>query len=174
MPLGAGARVGGERLSWWPCPSHVTQQWHFTSMVVWASSRSIPRCGVPHSHPLRLSPHSPQQSSPQVCSPNPTFQHPAPVHTSRHTTQAGACRVVSWTTSVGLTLYCLPQTGCCALLQAPDTPLLSQLISPLAMGVPWVQEPLLSFRSSRSPHRAQLPSCFLSSFFPFLFFILPG
>ena len=48
-----------------------------------------------------------QQSSPQICSLNPTFQHPAPVHTGRHKSQAGAHSVVAWTICVGLTLSCL-------------------------------------------------------------------
>ena len=50
----------------------------------------------------------PQQSFPHVCSPNPMFQHPAPVPTSGHSSQAGACSVVAWTFCVSLTLSCLP------------------------------------------------------------------
>ena len=54
-------------------PLLVTQQWCFASVAVWASSTSISGCGAPQSCPYRLSPHSQQQSPPQVCSPNPTF-----------------------------------------------------------------------------------------------------
>ena len=32
---------------------------------------AFPAAGVPHSHPVRLSPHSQEQSSPQIRSPNP-------------------------------------------------------------------------------------------------------
>ena len=60
----------------------ITQQWHFASLLVWASSRSIPCCGAPHSYPLELSPHSQHHSPSWVCSSNPTFQHSAPVCTS--------------------------------------------------------------------------------------------
>ena len=67
--------------------------------------------------PLRLSPLSQQQSPPQVCSPNPTFWHPAPVCTCRHPSQAGAHRgAVARTICIGLTVSCLPQTSCRALL----------------------------------------------------------
>ena len=49
---GGGRGVQGQ---WWPHPLHVTQQWHFASVVVQASSSSIPSCGTPHSHPLTVS-----------------------------------------------------------------------------------------------------------------------
>ena len=112
---GRGWRVGREA-EMAALPLCITQQWCFASMVVQVSSTSMLSCGFSYSHPLRLSPCSQQQSSPQVCSPEPMFQHPAPVHTSRHTSQAGACRAVARTICVGLTLSCLPQTGCCTLL----------------------------------------------------------
>ena len=162
VPMEAGASTWAERLQWWLHPLHVTEQWHFASMAVWASSMSIPSCRAPHSCPLRLSPHSKQQSLPCICSPNPMFQHPTPVHNGGHLSQAGACRAVAQTICVGLTLSCLPQAGCCALLRAPKAPLLSQLISPPVRGLPWMQESLLSFRS---PPGVQVLTRFLSSFF---------
>ena len=48
------------------------------SIVVRTSSTSILFIDLfPHSHPLRMSPHSTPESFAWVCSPNPTFQHPA-------------------------------------------------------------------------------------------------
>lgn len=46
--------------------------------------------------------HSQQLSPPWVCSPNPTFQHPALLCTRRHTTQAGVCRGAARTMSTVL------------------------------------------------------------------------
>lgn len=46
--------------------------------------------------------HSQQLSLPWVCSPNPTFQHPALLCTRRHTTQAGVCRGAARTMSTVL------------------------------------------------------------------------
>ena len=37
-----------------------------------------------HFTPFKLSLHNQQQSSPWVCPLKPAFQHPAPIHTSRH------------------------------------------------------------------------------------------
>ena len=57
-----------------------------------ASSRSIQVCGAPHSCPLRLSPHSQQQSSPQVPlqTPQSSIQSPsAPVDTCFRLGNAG-------------------------------------------------------------------------------------
>ena len=70
----------------------------------------------PHPHPLRLSPYSQQQSSTQLCSPNSTFQHAAPILTG-DTSTAGAHRAVARTVRVGLTLSCLPQNSCCTLFR---------------------------------------------------------
>ena len=56
-------------------------------------------------------------------------------------------------------------------LTASDAPLLSQLISSSVRGLPQIQEPLLCFSSSPS---AQIPSCFLSSSFSLLSFVLPS
>ena len=57
-----GQHMGRERLQWWLHSLCVTQQWRLTSMAFWVSSISIPSCGFPPYHPLRLSPHSQQQS----------------------------------------------------------------------------------------------------------------
>ena len=93
-------------------------------MAVWASSMSIPSCGAPFSCPLILSPQGQEQSSPWICSPNPTFQHPIPISTDKYIFQARSHRSVAWTICVCLTLSsCLPQTSCCSLLwQSPKFP----------------------------------------------------
>lgn len=90
-----------------------------TSLDIRAFFTSIPGCGTPHSHPPRLSLLSQQQGPAQVCSPNLMFQHqrpsqPTSVHTSEH--------MSDWDVQgrgtplcVGLTLSCLPWTGCCTL-----------------------------------------------------------
>ena len=67
-----------------------TQQWHLASEADHVSSRSFLGCGAPHSCLLKLSPCSQQQSSAQVCSPNPTLQHLAPACIGRQPSQAGA------------------------------------------------------------------------------------
>ena len=64
MPTEAGASAQGERLQWRPCPLCITPQWHLATMVFRVSSTDILSCRFPHSHPLRLSPCSQQQSSP--------------------------------------------------------------------------------------------------------------
>ena len=101
----------------------------------------------------------------------PTFQHPAPLHTGRHPSQAETCRTVAQTICVGLTLSCLPQSGCWAPLQAPKAPLLSQLISPSVRGLPQMREPLFTLSSLPG---VQVPPCFPASSFPLLSFLLPG
>ena len=44
---------------------------------------------LPHSHPLRMFPHSQLKSSAWVCSPDPTFQHPALVCSGGHPLRLG-------------------------------------------------------------------------------------
>lgn len=107
-------------------------------LMIGVSSMSISHCRGPHSCPLMLSPHSQQQSPLWVCSPYPTFQHPAPVQVSGHPSQAGACMTVAWIICVDLTLLHLLQTGCCTLFQAPERPLLSQLITLIVRGFPQI------------------------------------
>ena len=109
----------GRETEWKPCPLHITQQSCFVPSVILVSSTKISGCRIHHSHPLGLSPCSQQQSSPWVCSPNPTFEHPAPVHINRYMSQAGTCRAMAWTICVCLILLRLPQTSCWALLQWP-------------------------------------------------------
>ena len=98
----------------------ITQQWHLASMAVWVTSVSTPGSRLPPFHPLRLSPHRQWQSSPWICSLIPTFQLPAPVLTSGHTSQSGAHRAVTWTVYVGHSLSCLPQTRHFTLFQQPQ------------------------------------------------------
>ena len=86
------------------------------------STMALPFCsdqGFLHEHsglwssslpsPPRLSPHSQQQSPLWVCSPNSTFPRV-------HWWTPASAWAVAWTIPVGLTLSCLPQTGCWALL----------------------------------------------------------
>ena len=109
--------------------------------------------------------HSQQLSPPRVCSPNPTFQHPALLCTRRHTTQAGVCRGAARTMSTVL----------CPAVHRPVVvfpsitkgPLLSQWLSLLGGCFFELQEPLLTFSS---PPGVLVPSHFLFSFF--LFFLL--
>ena len=91
----------------------------------------------------------------------PHVPAPSPSPHQQTTTQAGACRAAEWNIHVGLNLAYLSQTSCCAFLQAPEAPPPSQLICPMVRGLPWVQEPLLSFSS---PPGVQVPFCFFFSF----------
>ena len=84
----------------------------------------------------------------------PYFSIP-PWCTSGHPSQTGACTTVTWTVCIGLT--------------ATKSPLLSQLIFSWVRGLPQMQEPLLTFSS---PPGAQVISCFLSSSFSLLSFVL--
>ena len=155
----------GRETEWKPCPLHITQQWCFVPSVILVSSTKIPGCRVHHSHPLGLSPYSQQQSSPWVCSPNPTFMHPAPVHTNRYMSRAGTCRAVSWTICVCLIQLCLPKTSCWVLLQRPLNILFCLNWSPHH----WEGFPRCGNLSSPSaPH---LQGCrFHPAFSPLLFF----
>ena len=155
----------GRETEWKPCPLHISQQWCFVPSVILVSSTRIPGCRVHHSHPLGLSPCSQQQSSPWVCSPNPTFMHPAPVHTNRYMSQAGTCRAVAWTICICLIQFCLPQTSCWVLLQRPLNSLFCLNWSPHNWeGFPRCGN--LSFPSA--PH---LQGCrFHPAFSPLLFF----
>lgn len=101
------------------------------------------------SHPLGLSLHSHQQSSPWIYSPNSTFQHSPSVHASSHMPQAGIHRAVAWTICVGLTLFFLTQIGFCTLLWALKA-LSVPADVPTSKDVPWVQKCLFTF-SHTSP-----------------------
>ena len=151
--------------------AHGGRAWYVgkeAAMAASASSTNVPGCGAPNSCPSRLS-----------CAANGSLlpgsalqRHvpaPSPFCTGRHTSQVGVCRAEAGTICVSHTLSCLPQTSCCDLLQFPEAPLLSQLISPPGRGLPWVWEPPHSFSS---PKGAQVPSPFL--FFLFLSLVLPG
>ena len=79
----------GERLQW-ASSLGITQQQR--SVLCWFR---LPPHAFPcvdflsPSHPPRTSPHSPQQSSAWVCSPNPTFQYPALVCSGGHPLKLG-------------------------------------------------------------------------------------
>ena len=135
---------------------------------------------IPPSHLLSLSPHSQQQFSLWACSPIPTHQLPAPLHTCEHTSQSGACRAVVWTICVFLSLSHLPQISHFTLFWQPQMlPFCPNRFPrqresfPVGEGVPLNSGtiPLFQF-----PHpRVQVPSRFLSSSFSLLYFsILPS
>ena len=70
-----------------------------------APSCANPRLWLrPHSIPFRLFLHSQPQASPHVCPLKPKFQPPAPMHTSRHVSQAGECSKMSRICSVQVSL----------------------------------------------------------------------
>ena len=76
---GRGQRVGRKVVTAvLPLACHLTMALYFHGSRV---SSTLSGCGFPHSYPLRLSPRNQEQSSPWACSPNPSFQHPAPVCT---------------------------------------------------------------------------------------------
>lgn len=123
------------------------------------------------SSPFRLSLLSQPQSSSQVHPLKPKFHHPVHTPTSTYASQAGEHRVVAQTICISLSLFCLPQRGCCALLRGYKVPFLFWLISPLMKELPRVRDPFL-FHSS-------LPGAWGHRFYPdsFLFFfsfVLPS
>ena len=83
---------------------------------------------VHHPRPLRLSAHSPQQSSAWVCSPDPTFQHPA-FDAAADTLSGWVGRGGISTLCTGLTLSCCNRLLPCSLPAENEAPLLSQLSS---------------------------------------------
>lgn len=106
-----------------PLVPHSTMAPHFQ-----VSSRFLQEfswLGSASAHPLRLSSHSysphfcpfrpslrsQQLSSIQVYSANPRLQHPAPICTGGHSSQAGACKAVVQIIYANLVLSCLPQTN---------------------------------------------------------------
>lgn len=92
--------------------------------LVYHSTMVFPFCGnlgFLHEHfplwsYLFTSPHRQQQSLHPVCSPNTTFQHPAPTHICGHPSETGVHRAEAWTICIGLSLSCLSPTSCCVLL----------------------------------------------------------
>ena len=146
-----------------------------SSLVVQASTTSIPFAELlPHSHHFRLFPHSQQQSSASICSPNPTFQHPALVCIGGKASKAGWARLRS-VPSVQVSL-CPAATRwwLCSLPTENEALLLSTLSSP-SEGLPGIWRPLLTFISpqgcSHQPTSTSLP--FPSSCSP-LPFVLPS
>ena len=135
------------------CPSHITQQWCFASIVIWTSFRSVPGCRDPHSCSLLL---SLQVLSPGLLS-KPHEQYPAPGHSNRHLSQAGECRAVVQNICVDLTLACLPQTLVASL--PSDSPQISPFV------------PTVLFTYEGASPGAQVPSHFFF-FSPFFLFHL--
>lgn len=122
---------------------------------------NFPGCEVPNLSPFWLSLCSQQCSSPCIQSPNPTFQHPAPVCSRRHTAQAGVYRAAAHTVCTVLPWFCPPQTGCCVSLWSAEGPLMPPADFPARNGLFWVQEPLFTFSP---PSEVLVPSHFLFSF----------
>ena len=127
---------------------------------------SVPSFWAPHSHPLRVSPCSQQQSSPWVCSPNPMFQHP-PSRPHKQTPISG------WgTQGCGTDHLCRSHSAPHTtdhVLYSPLGPQSSPSVSTYLLsseGASLGEKPLHSFSS---PSGLQVPSHFLFSFFPFLF-----
>ena len=136
------------------------------SIVVRTSSTSILFIDLfPHSHPLRMSPQSTPESFAWVCSPNPTFQHPALVFI------AGRASKAEW---AGLgSVPCVQVSPCPAAthslpcsLPTENEALLSKMSSP-SEGLPWIWRHLLTFISLQGcrPKPTSSPLLFPSSFF---------
>ena len=146
---------------------------HSTMMPCFYGSRAFsanfPGCGAPYSCPFRLSFHSQQLFPLWIHTPDHPLQHPVPLRSKRHMTQAAVRQAAARTMRTILTLSCLSQTVHCILLWSPEGPFLSQLISPTWGG--------FSECRGLSLPSASHQGCwslfwFLFSFF--LSFILPG
>lgn len=125
-------------------PLHTTQHWplicqvNCTSSGAFLATESLTR---PHCCSL----HSQQQSFPWGFPLNPEFQ---PACASGCGSQAGECKVVVQATSAWFSLFCLLQTGGCALLGASEALFLSRrLIFLPARGLPECRD-LSSFSAS--------------------------
>ena len=70
---------------------------------------------------------SQSQSSPWDWPLKPGLKHPAPANRDRRVSQAGDCRTAVLTCA-GYSLFCLPQTSCCALLLGSEASALSSLV----------------------------------------------
>ena len=112
-PVEAGASA---RLLRRPRPLHVTQQW-----CLWRFLCEHPGGRAAHPVPsgclltANISPLPGRLSKPRVPAPSPCRHQWTP-------SQAGARRAVARTICVGLSLSCLQQTSCWALLRAPKLP----------------------------------------------------
>ena len=139
-------------------------------MPVWVSSTNIPGCGLPHSH-----------TSGHLLTANSSSLLRFALQTPRSSSQPPSAQVdTHLKLDCGTDCLCKShpdQPATDRLLHspliAPESPLLSSLISPSVRGLPRVWEPLLSFSFSRP--RALVLSCFFSSSLSLrLSFILPG
>ena len=93
MPTKAEAGGWEWGIQWQPHPFFITQKWHFVSMVSHAFSANFPGCGPPYFCHFILSFYSQQLSPPLFHTPNPTFQHSAPLPNRWHMTKPRAHRV---------------------------------------------------------------------------------
>ena len=153
-----------------PFEHHFTIVLHFCGRPMLSSVYTHPTPTgfqpVQWSSPFRLSLLSQPQSSSQVGPLKPKFHHPVPTPTSTCVSRAGEHRMVAQTICVSLSLFCLPQTGCCALLRACKVPFVFRLISPLVKGLPRVRKPSSFTVPSQGPGGTGsilIPFCF--SFF---------
>ena len=124
---------------------------------------------------------SPQSISPQptlvlrACSPIPTHQLPAPLHTSECTSKSRAPRATVQTVCISHPVPFATDQLLHPLLTASDASLLSQSISPLERGFPQTWESILYFSSPtlgcRSRPASSLPP---SSFFFLSYPVMQG
>ena len=123
-------------------PLGITQQRCSASLVVQASSTSIPFAELlPPSCPLRMSPHSQPQSSAWVCSPIPTFQHPALVCSGGHPLRL---RGQGWAQQPVYRSHSVLHTGCSVLFPQRMSLSFCPNWAPPSEGLPWMGRPLLS------------------------------
>ena len=131
----------------------ITQQRCSASLVVQASSTSIPFAELlPPACPLRMSPHSQPQSSAWVCSPIPTFQHPALVCSGGHPLRL---RGQGWAQQPVYRSHSVLHTGCSILFPQRMSLSFCPNWAPPSEGLPWMGRPLLS----SDPPRVYLQVC---------------
>ena len=123
-------------------PLGITQQRCSASLVVRASFTSIPFAELlPPSCPLRMSPHSPPQSSAWVCSPSPTFQHPALVCSGGLPLRLHG---QGWGQQPVYRSHSVLHTGCSVLFPQRMSLSFCPNWAPCSEGLPWMWRPLLS------------------------------
>lgn len=161
VPVEARASAWGGRLRWWPqSTAH-----HSAVVLVFCGglsfSKSIPGCRAPRCHPLRLFPHSQQQSPSQTCSsPCPCAHWQTPI-------SGTPWGVQGFGTSVWVSLCPACQWLAAALFLGPPSFPSVPADGPAGEGLPQMRDPLLNFTLHQgcSPILLALFSLFLSFFF---------
>ena len=134
------------------------------TIEVQASSTSISFAELlPPSCLLRMSPHSQPQSSAWVCSPVPTFQHPALVCSGGHPLRL---RGQGWAQQPVYRSHSVLHTGCSVLFPQRMSLSFCPNWAPPSEGLPWMWRPLLSSDPPRvcRSHSTSFPVPFPSSF----------